>query len=96
MAMSELMPEAPADDREVEGIDLRNFLRANESEIRWVVESLIVSQMTRAIGRDNLGKINLIFDGSFVGNLTVYVEGPADLKAKVEEALRKPSRRVHG
>jgi hypothetical protein len=71
-------------------IALDNFLRANESAIRWQVESLVLQQVTEAIGRDNLGKITLTFEGSTLDDLAVHVEGPADLKAKIEEALRNP------
>ena len=73
----------------MEGINLDGFLRANESQIRWQVESLVLDQVTRAIGRDNLGKITLIFEGSALNDLAVHVEGPDDLKSKVEAALRK-------
>ncbi|MGO8903224.1 MAG: hypothetical protein ACLQU5_33540 [Isosphaeraceae bacterium] len=71
-------------------IDLEEFLKANESEIRWKVESLVLDQVTRAIGRENLGKVSLTFQGSTLDDLAVHVEGPDDLKAKIEEALLKP------
>lgn len=71
-------------------IDLEEFLKANESEIRWKVESLVLDQVTRVIGRDNLGKVSLTFQGSSLDDLAVHVEGPDDLKAKIEEALLKP------
>ena len=92
--MNEAVQENPSEVDAPDGIHLRDFLRANESAIRWQVESLILEQVIRAIGRENVGRVNLIFEGSFLGDLTVYVEGPPDLKAKVEEALRKPSRHV--
>ncbi len=69
-------------------INLDDFLKANESEIRWQVESLVLERVTRAIGRDNLGKVTLTFQGSPFDDLAVHVEGPDDLKARVEEALR--------
>jgi hypothetical protein len=72
----------------MDGIHLDAFLRANESEIRWQVESLVLERVTRAIGRENLGKITLTFQGSILDDLAVQVEGPDDLLAKVEEALR--------
>ena len=71
-------------------IDLEEFLKANESEIRWKVESLVLDQVTRAIGRENLGRVSLTFQGSTLDDLAVHVEGPDDLKAKIEEALLKP------
>jgi len=71
-------------------IDLEEFLKANESEIRWKVESLVLDQVTRAIGRENLGKVSLTFQGSTLDDMAVHVEGPDDLKAKIEEALLKP------
>ena len=71
-------------------INLHDFLRANESEIRWTVESLVLAQVTRAIGRENLGKVMLTFQGSALDELAVQVEGPEDLKAKIEDAFRKP------
>ena len=70
-------------------IKLHDFLRANESEIRWTVESLVLAQVTRAIGRENLGKVMLTFQGSALDELAVQVEGPEDLKAKIEDAFRK-------
>ncbi len=73
----------------MEGINLDEFLRANESQIRWQVESLVLEQVTRAIGRDNLGKVTLIFEGSALDDLAVHVEGPDDLKDKIEAALGK-------
>jgi hypothetical protein len=94
MVMNEAVQEIPSEAEAPEGIYLRDFFRANESEIRWLVESLIHEQVTRAIGRENIGRVTLIFEGSFLGDLTVYVEGPPDLKANVEAALRRPSPRV--
>jgi hypothetical protein len=70
-------------------INLYDFLTANESEIRWTVESLVLAQVTRAIGRENLGKVMLTFQGSALDELAVQVEGPEDLKAKIEDAFRK-------
>jgi hypothetical protein len=75
-------------------IDLGQFLRANESAIRWQVESLVLRQVTQAIGRENLGKVTLAFQGSTLDDLAVHVEGPDDLKAKIEEALRNPEHRI--
>ena len=69
-------------------IHLDDFLRANESEIRWQVESLVLERVTRAIGRENLGKVTLTFQGSAFDDMAVRIEGPDDLKAKVEKALR--------
>ncbi len=71
-------------------IDLEEFLKANESEIRWKVESLVLDQVTRTIGRENLGTVSLTFQGSTLDHLAVHIEGPDDLKAKIEEALLKP------
>jgi hypothetical protein len=73
----------------MDGINLDEFLRANESQIRWQIESLVLEQVTRAIGRDNLGKVTLIFEGSALDDLAVHVEGPEDLKGKIEAALGK-------
>ena len=55
----------------MEGINLEGFLRANESQIRWRAESLVLEQVTRAIGRDNLEKVTLIFEGSALDDLAV-------------------------
>jgi hypothetical protein len=71
-------------------INLDDFLRANESEIRWQVESLVREQVTRAIGQENLGKVALTFQGSTLDDMAVHVEGPDDLKVKIEAALRRP------
>ncbi len=73
----------------MEGISLDGFLRANESQIRWQVESLVLDRVTRAIGEDNLNKVTLIFEGSALDDLAVHVEGPDDLKSKIEAALCK-------
>ena len=89
--MKDAVQEVPSEAQALDGVHLGAFIRANEPAIRWQIESLILEQMIRAIGRENLDRINLIFEGSFLGDLTVYVEGPPDLKAKVEEALRTPS-----
>ncbi|HMF37459.1 MAG TPA: hypothetical protein VKF17_12495 [Isosphaeraceae bacterium] len=86
--------EASAEGDVIDEVNLNDFLRANESAILWQVESLVLQQVTRAIGRENLEKISLTFQGSFPDDLAVHVEGPPDLKAKVEEALRAPSRHV--
>jgi hypothetical protein len=75
---------------EMDEIALDNFLRANESALRWQVESLVLQQVTQAIGRENLVKVTLTFEGSALDDLAVHVDGPDDLKAKIEEALRNP------
>jgi hypothetical protein len=72
-----------------EGINLGEFLKANESEIRWQVESLVLERVTRAIGRENLAKISLSFRGSALDNFAVHVEGPDDLKAMIELAFSR-------
>jgi hypothetical protein len=77
-------------------INLAEFLKANESEIRWLVESLVLQRMTQAIGRENLDKVTLTFQGSAVDDIAVYVEGPEDLRTKVEEALRSPGATPYG
>jgi hypothetical protein len=89
--MKDAVQDVPSEARTLDGVHLGAFLQANEPAIRWQIESLILEQMIRAIGRENLDRVKLIFEGSFLGDLTVYVEGPPDLKAKVEEALRTPS-----
>jgi hypothetical protein len=73
----------------VSEIKLEEFLRANESEIRWKVESLVLHKVTQAIGRENLGKVRLTFWGSTLDDIAMEVEGPDDLRAKIEEAFRK-------
>ena len=70
-------------------INLDEFLRANESQIRWAVESLVLGRVTEAIGKDNLGKVMLSLQGSTLGDWAVHVEGPDHLKARIEEALRR-------
>jgi hypothetical protein len=90
MIMSTTDPQFVAEGEAAGEINLRPLIRANESGIRYYVETLLGERMSRAIGRENLGKIRLIFRGSPFDDLMVYVEGPDDLKAKVEEAFRKP------
>ena len=46
----------------------------------------MLQQVTQAIGRENLVKVTLTFEGSALDDLAVHVEGPEDLKAKIEEA----------
>jgi hypothetical protein len=70
-------------------INLDKFLKANESQIRWVVELLVLGRVTEAIGQDNLRKVTLSLQGSTPCDWTVRVEGPDHLKARIEEALRK-------
>ena len=74
----------------IDEINLRPFIRANESGIRWYIGTIIRERMIQAIGRENLDQVTVSFWGSPLDDPTVFVEGPADLKAKVEEALRKP------
>ena len=88
--MNESEKEASAEGDVTDEINLDDFLRANESAIRWQVESLVLQQVTQAIGRENLGKVTLTFQGSTLDDFAVHVEGPGDLKAKIEEALRNP------
>jgi hypothetical protein len=73
----------------MEEINLDKFLKANESPIRWAVESLVLGRVTEAIGQDNLRKVTLSLQGSTLGDGAVYVEGPDHLKARIEEALRQ-------
>jgi hypothetical protein len=73
----------------MDGINLEGFLRANESEIRWQVETLVLEQVTKVIGRENLGRVALTFQGSHSGDLAVQVEAPDDIKAKIQSALLK-------
>jgi hypothetical protein len=72
-----------------DAISLDGFLKANESQIRWAVELLVLGRVTEAIGQENLGKVRLSFQGSTLGDWAVHVEGPDDLKARIEEALGK-------
>jgi hypothetical protein len=88
--MNELDTAASTKSEANDEINLRPLIRANESGIRWYVGTIIRERMIQAIGEENLGKVALYFSGSPLDDLTVYVEGPTDLKAKVEEALRKP------
>jgi hypothetical protein len=85
--MNKLDTDAYAEGDATDRISLDEFLRANESEIRWQVESLVLEQVTRAIGRENLDKVTLTFQGSALDNLAVHVEGPDDLRARIEVAL---------
>jgi hypothetical protein len=73
----------------MEEINLDQFLKSNESQIRWAVESLVLERVTEAIGQDNLPKVALSFQGSSPGDWAVHVEGPDHLKARIQEALRK-------
>jgi hypothetical protein len=73
----------------MEEINLDRFLKANESQIRWAVESLVLGRVTEAIGQDNLREVTLSLQGSTPGHWAVRVEGPDHLKARIEEALRK-------
>jgi hypothetical protein len=88
--MSVFDPEAPAEADAMDVIDLDKFLKANASQIRWAVESLVLGRVTEAIGQDNLPKVTLSLQESTPGNWAVHVEGPDYLKARIEEALRTP------
>ncbi len=70
-------------------INLDQFLKANESQLRWAVESLVLGRVAEAIGQDHLREITLSLHGSTPGEWAVRVEGPDHLKARIEEALRK-------
>jgi hypothetical protein len=85
--MNKLNTEAYADGDVSDGISLAGFLKANESEIRWLVESLVLERVTRAIGRENLEKVTLTFQGSALDDIAVHVDGPDEFKAKIEVAL---------
>ena len=83
----------------MDAINLDEFLRANESEIRWKVESLVLERVTRAIGRENLGKVTLTFQGSAFDDMAVRavrIEGPDDLKAWWKGREEHYSGRVNG
>ena len=82
MIMSEAVKEASSEVAEFDGIHLGDFLQANEAQIRGVVETLLVQHLTRAIGREDLGKVNLIFEGSFLGDLTVYIKAHQSSKPR--------------
>jgi hypothetical protein len=75
-------------------IDLEGFLRANESELRWRVETLVLDQLTRVIGREDLAKVTLSFRGSALDNLALCVEASDDLKARIQEALLGPQQHL--
>ena len=45
-------------------------------------------RVTEAVGHENMSKIALTFIGTDLDDLKMHVEGPDDLKAKIEEALR--------
>src|SRR5439155_10827269 len=81
--------EASVEGDAMDEINLEEFLKANESQIRWAVESLVLGRVTEAIGQDNLRKVTLSLQGSTPGDWAVHVEGPDYLKARIEEALRK-------
>jgi hypothetical protein len=83
---------ASAEPEAISEIYLRPFVRANESRIRYYIGSLIHQRMIEAIGEENLDKVRLYFQGSTLDDPIVLVEGPADLRAKIEEALREPVR----
>jgi hypothetical protein len=74
----------------MDNINLDAFQRANESSIRWQVESLALQQIVDTIGLENLRKITLTFQGSTLDDLALRVEGPDHLRAEIEEALRNP------
>jgi hypothetical protein len=45
-------------------------------------------RVANLIGHENLSKVTLTFSGTDPENLKMHVEGPDDLKVKIEEALR--------
>jgi hypothetical protein len=92
--MNELDTAASTNDGTIDEINLRPFIRANESWFRDLASSLVFGEVSRAIGKENLGKVTLTLWGEAHDDLALHVEGPDDLKAKIEEAFRNCSRGI--
>jgi hypothetical protein len=71
---------------------LNGYLRENEDSIRSEKEDLARERVAAVIGRENLSKVTLTFSGADLEHLTMNVEGPDELKARIEEALRAGER----
>jgi hypothetical protein len=52
------------------------------------MENIARQRVTEAVGHENMSKIALTFIETDLDDLKMHVEGPDDLKAKIEEALR--------
>ena len=64
------------------------YLRENRDSIRREMEEIARQRVADAIGHENLSKVTLSFSGSDLEDLKMHVDGPDDLKIKIEEALR--------
>ena len=67
---------------------LDEYLRENQDSIRSEMEEIARRRIADAIGHENLSKVSLRFSGTDLEDLKLHVDGPDDLKAKIEEALR--------
>ena len=82
--------EASAEGVVMDEINLDDFLRANESRDPLASRVACATASHPGDRSESLGKVTLTFQGSTLDDFAVHVEGPGDLKAKIEEALRNP------
>ena len=74
---------------EFDGEDmLDEYLRENRDSIGSKMEEIARQRVADAIGHENLSKVTLSFSGSDLKDLKMHVNGPDELKAKIEESLR--------
>lgn len=71
---------------------LDDYLRENRDSIRSQMEEISRRRVADVIGDENLSKVTLTFSGTGLENVKLHVDGPDDLKAKIEEALRGDTR----
>jgi hypothetical protein len=64
------------------------YHRENQDSIRSEMEAIARQRVAIVIGHENLSKATLTFSEADLKNLKMQLEGPNDLKAKIEEALR--------
>jgi hypothetical protein len=67
---------------------LNDYLRENQDSIRSQMEEIARQRVADVIGYENMSKLTLRFSGTDPENLQMHVDGPDELKARIEEALR--------
>lgn len=63
------------------------YLRDNQDSIRSEMENIARQRIADVIGPENMSKVTVTFTGTDLEDLKMHVEGPDDLKVKIEEAL---------
>jgi hypothetical protein len=67
---------------------LDDYLRENQDSIRSQIEETFRQRVAEVIGLENMSKVTLSFSGTDLENLQMHVNGPDELRHKIEGALR--------